>query len=101
MEIIVYIYIYIYIYIANLHVNIQYPFINFNFTAVTNTIPHIFDMLLWYLHKLLCLKVVCINVLYILCIGHVPDVVPEMAKQCGGLAVNCDGNTIQYSCVSI
>ena len=84
----------------DLYVNIQYPFINFNFTAVTNTIPHIFDTLLWYLHKLHCLKVVCMNVLYILCIGHLPDFVPEMAKQCEGLAITCDGNRMRYSCVS-
>jgi len=44
-------------------------------------IPHIFDTLLWYLHKLHRLKVVFMKVPYILCIGHLPDV-PEMAKQC-------------------
>jgi len=94
--------IYIYIFIANLYVNIQYPSINFNFTAVTNTIPHIFDTLLWYLHKLHCLKIVCVNVLYILCIGHLPYVVPEMVEQFwGGLAINCDSNTMQYSYVFI
>jgi hypothetical protein len=27
----------------------------------------------------------CVNVLYILCIGHLPDIVSETAKQCGGL----------------
>ena len=73
------------------------PFVNFNFTAVTNTIPHIFDTLLWYLHKLHCLKLVSINVLYILCIGHLPDVVPEMAKQREALEITFNGNTMQYS----
>ena len=46
-------------------------------------IPHIFHTPLRYLHKLYYLKTVCINVLYILCIGHLTDVVLERAKQCG------------------
>jgi len=46
--------------------------------------PHIFDTLLQYTHKLHCLKAVYINVLYILCTGHLTDVVPERTKQCGG-----------------
>jgi len=45
--------------------------------------PQIFDTLLRYTHMLHCLKAVYINVLYILCIGHLTDVVPERTKQCG------------------
>jgi len=45
-------------------------------------IPHTLDTLLRYTHKLHCLKAVSINVLYILCIGHLSDV-PERTKQCG------------------
>jgi len=57
-------------------------------------IPYKFDTPLRYLHKLHCLKLLCINVLYILCIGHLPDI-PERAKQCGGVQLLVMG--IQYS----
>jgi len=43
----------------------------------------IFDTLLRYTLKLHCLKAVYINVVYILCIGHLTDFVPERTKQCG------------------
>ena len=70
-------------YITIFYINISYTFIKFTFFNILLIhIPHKLDTLLWYTLKLHCLKAVCINVLYILCIGHLTDV-PERTKQCG------------------
>jgi hypothetical protein len=57
-----------------------HSFYLFNFLPIF--IPHVFDTLLWNTQKLHCLNIVRVNVLYILCIGHLPDVVPDMSNHC-------------------
>jgi len=64
-------------------------FIILIFKCLVIIIPYIFDTLLWYTHKLHCLKLLCINILCILYIGHVPD----DGETNWELAVTCNDNT--------
>ena len=69
-------------YVTIFRTNILHTIIKFTCLSLYQYLHHIYLTRHCGTAQLHCLKAVYINVLYILCIGHLTDVVPERTKQC-------------------